>query len=483
MERDHNRQEVVVGRLDFPIIKMPLKPSSYLRLLLLLLVVALALGVRGLTASFIQEHLSDPGWFQSGTYAHFDKQAQNILDNRTSAFWIDDRSQTETAIYPPGYSLWVALVYKLTGERSASSVQRVQWVLDSLSVLLIVGIGVTTFNWRVGLAAGFLAALSPLLALYGAVPMADAPTSWIVVAGLWMLLLAAKRSSLSWAFGAGVMVGASCWLRANGLLLVVFWVLALLVIQTSWRKRMLLSGTVLLGTVLLVTPLLIRNAVAFHVFMPTGLGVGTNLWEGIGETDRAAEFGAVFGDKEVIEQERVALGVAPDAAFGLYYPDGVNRDRERIRKSLAVIARHPIWYAGVVLRRMMGVLKFAGKPAPYYGSAGINVSSKKCLPQDWQGGIAGGFVNFLGMVQSVLRYLALPLMLAGIWMAIKQDWRKASVLLATVAYYLVVGSALHTEIRYGLPMQAVLFVFAGVVVNSLIVLLKLHNERRRRGRR
>src|SRR6267154_6211194 len=129
---------------------MPLKPSSYLRLLLLLLIVALALGVRGLTASFIQEHLSDPGWFQSGTYAHFDKQAQNILDNRTSAFWIDDPSQTESAIYPPGYSLWVALIYKLTGERSASSVQRVQWVLDSLSVLLIVGIGVTTFNWRVG---------------------------------------------------------------------------------------------------------------------------------------------------------------------------------------------------------------------------------------------------------------------------------------------------------------------------------------------
>jgi hypothetical protein len=225
---------------------------------------------------------------------------------------------------------------------------------------------------------------------------------------------------------------------------------------------------VVLGTVLLVAPLLVRNAIAFHVFTPTGLGVGTNLWEGIGETDRAAEFGAVFGDNALLEQERQALGVAADAPFGLYFPDGVRRDRERARKAMAVITAHPVWYAGVMLRRMAGVLKYAGEPAPYYGSAGINVTSKKSLPPNWQGGLVALLVTFLGMTQSVLRYLALPLMLMGIWMALKNDWRLACLLLATVIYYLVVGSALHTEIRYGLPMQALLFVFGGLAISSLI---------------
>ena len=286
-----------------------------------------------------------------------------------------------------------------------------------------------------------------------------------MLAGVWLLLLATKRRTLKWAFAAGLMLGASCWLRANALLLPFFWAaVVLLVVRASWRERVALSGMVILGTVLLVTPLLVRNAVAFHIFTPTGLGVGTNLWEGIGETDRAAEFGAVYGDQALIDQERAALGVASDASFGLYFPDGVRRDRERTRKAFAVISAHPIWYSGVMLRRMAGVLKYAGTPAPFYGSAGINVTSKKCLPLNWQGGIMGLTVNLLGMIQSVMRYVALPLMVLGVWFAVQKDWRLACLLLSTVIYYLVVGSALHTEIRYGLPMQALLFVFAGLAL-------------------
>ena len=166
----------------------------------------------------------------------------------------------------------------------------------------------------------------------------------------------------------------------------------------------------------------------------------------------------------MIDQERAALGVASDASFGLYFPDGVRRDRERTRKAFAVISAHPIWYGGVMLRRMAGVLKYAGTPAPFYGSAGINVTSKKCLPLNWQGGIMGLTVNLLGMIQSVMRYVALPLMVLGVWFAVQKDWRLACLLLSTVIYYLVVGSALHTEIRYGLPMQALLFVFAGLAL-------------------
>ncbi len=447
---------------------MKLRQCVQSRLLFLLLILALSFAVRGLTTHFIHDHLSDPGWFQSATYAVFDKRAQEILDHRSSVFWIDDASRTESAIYPPGYPLWVALIYKLTGDRSAASVQRVQWLLDSLLVLLIVGIGVTAYNWRVGLAAGLLATLSPLLALYGAVPLADSPTSWFVIAGVWLLLLATKRRNLKSAFAAGLMLGASCWLRANALLLPFFWAaVVLLVVRARWRERVALSGMVILGTVLLVTPLLVRNAVAFHILTPTGLGVGTNLWEGIGETDRAAEFGAVYGDQALIAQERAALGVASDASFGLYFPDGVRRDRERARKAIAVMSAHPIWYSGVMLRRMAGVLKYAGAPAPFYGSAGINVTSKKCLPSNCQGGVVGLTVNLLGMIQSVLRYVALPLMVLGILFAVKKDWRLACFLLSTVIYYLVVGSALHTEIRYGLPMQALLFVFAGVALCNL----------------
>lgn len=434
--------------------------------LALLFILAVALGVRALSANFLRAHLNDPGWFPFGIYALFDRQAQDALDGRASFFRIDDPSRTDAAIYPPGYPLWLALIYKLSGTRSPTVVQNVQWILDSFAVLLVVGIGVTAFGWRTGLWAGGIAALWPLLASYGAVPLADAPTSWIVLGAAWMLLLAAKRQSLGWALGAGALVGASCWLRANAMLLVFFWALALLLlVKTSWPRRALLSASLLLAAMIVTAPVVLRNMFAFHAFVPTGLGAGTNLLEGIGETERGArEFGIAANDSELLEQERADLKPPADAPFNLYYPDGIRRDRERTHKALAIIFRHPFWYAGTVVRRIAGVMKYAGEPSGIYGSAGINVTSRKSLPPAWQRGAFALLVNALGMLQSVLRYVLLPLMLIGLVRAFRLGWRISALLTATVFYYLVAGSMMHTHIRYGLPMHALLTIFAGVAV-------------------
>jgi hypothetical protein len=447
------------------------------RVLLCLSVVLLAFCVRFLTAEFIGQHIADPAWFPYGIYAIFDNQAQDILDGKANAFWVEDallspRAAT-AAVYPPGYSLWLAFVYRVSGERSALTVQSVQLTLDALSVLLIVGTGACAYGWRTGFVAGVLAAMSPLLAFYGATPLADSPTMWLVIGGAWMLLLAAKRLSWRYALGAGLLIGASCWLRANALLLGVWCALALLLFaQASWRCSARLSAVFLIGVLLLVAPVIIRNSRAFHAFVPGGMGFGTNLWEGLGETSRAAEFGAVFGDANVIEQERADIALPSDATLELYWPDGLERDRARMRKSLSVIKAHPFWFAGVMTKRMAGMLKYAGEPVPYFGTAGINVTSKKCLPTTQQGGILAACVNLLGMLQSVLRYVLLPLMLFGAFIAFRRDWRMSAFILTIILYYLVVGSMLHTELRYGLPMQSLLFVFAGLATTEIVKSLK-----------
>ena len=439
---------------------------QYRRLLVLCLIVMIAFAVRALTANFLRAHLDDPGWFPSGIYAQFDRPAQNWLDGRASIFWIQDSSRTDAAVYPPGYPLWLALIYKLSGSRSPVTVQNVQWVLDSFSVLLVVGVGVTAFNWPVGLWSGAVAALWPLLASYGAMALADAPTSWIVLGASWMFLLAAKRKSFVWAIGAGALIGLSCWFRANAMLLGFFWAVAVIVfVQTSWRRRVLLSAGILIASVLLIAPIMMRNAITFHAFVPVGLGAGTNLLEGMGETERGnKEFGLPGSDHDLIEQERVAANARPDAPFELYHPDGIQRDRARTRRALQFIKQHPLWYAGTVVRRMGAVLKYAGEPSGIYGSAGINVTSRKCLPAQSQGGVIAFFVNALGMLQSVLRYVLLPLMLVGVWLTLRWHWRISGMILAGVFYYLVIGSLIHTHIRYGLPMQALLTVFAGTAL-------------------
>ncbi len=444
-------------------------PIDRKRLLVLFAVLAIATSVRVLTLEFMRAHLNDPGWFQTGSYAKFDRQARDILDGRQRLFWIGDPSRTDLAQYPPAFPAWVAIIYRLTGERSAYAVQSVQWFADLiLSLLLITGIAVTAFGWRAGIATSFLVGLSPLLALYAAYPSADVPTAWCVLGGNWLLLLAAKRNNLWFALGAGLLLGLACWLRVNPLYLCIGWAIALfLFVRAAWRRRSRMSAAVLLGTAIVVAPIAVRNYLTFPDFTPTGGTIGVNLWEGLGETELGRNNGFVFGDDKMVELERVKMGLPADFPIDAQWPDGIRRDRERARESIAFIRQHPIWYAGVMLQRMWGMLKVAGDPVPYSGTSGINVTSNKCLPPKWQGGVIALGVNLLGMIQSVTRYLFLPLAAFGIYIAARRDPMTTCILSVTILYYLVPGTAGHTEIRYVLPMHALLIVFAGVGIHRL----------------
>lgn len=439
-----------------------------------------ALVVRILTGYFIGTHLDDAGWFPFGIYKIFHTQAAAIIDGTASWFWLDP-SQTAAAIYPPGYSIWLALIYAISGDRSTHTVQVVQLVLDAASVLLIAEIGVSAFNRAVGIAAGWLAALSPLLALYGSAPLADAPTSWIVLAGVWMLIRALRSENTWWALGAGAMIGLSCWFRANGLMLGVgIAVVAAFCVAAAWQKRLIITAAVLAGAVILVSPVVIRNSITFGAFVPTGLGLGTNLWEGIGETERAAEFGAVYGDRVLLEKERAELGLPDGEHVTLYWPDGVARDRARTQKALDVITSHPVWYAGVMAARIWHLIKYAGDDAGIYGSTGVNITPSKCLPPEWRVVPLTTAVTVIGWLQSALRWILLPMMALGICLGLRSNWRFAAVLLAVIAYYLIAGSFLHTEIRYSLPAQALLIVFAGQGVDWLISKVRPEPDRERR---
>ena len=432
-------------------------------LYIILAVLTIAFGVRLCTLMFMRAHLNDAGWFQFGSYSVFDRQARDLLNGQQDLFFINDSTRTDLAQYPPAFPAWVAVVYKLSGNHSAYSVQLVQWFLDFvLSFVLITGITVTAFGWRAALGASLLVGLSPLLALYAAYPSADVPTSWFVLGGNWCLILALKRKSVWFALFAGVLLGVACWLRVNPLFLCVGWAVALLLFTKGTRKwRLVMGSAVLIGTVVIVSPIVIRNYFSFPDFTPTGGTVGANLWEGLGETELGRANGFEFGDDKLIERERIKMGLPVGSRIEAQWPDGIRRDRERVRESLNFIRQHPIWYAGVMFQRMWGMLKVAGAPLPYYGTSGINVTAKKCLPPNWQGGAIALGVTVLGMIQSVARYLLLPLVVLGVYSALRRNANLACLLLVTVIYYLVPGTVGHTEIRYMLPMHAILIVFAG----------------------
>ena len=438
-------------------------------LLIIFSLLLIAISVRVLTLQFMRAHLQDPAWFQVGSYAKFDRQAQDILDGRQNLYWINDPTRTDLTQYPPGFPALLALIYKVTGERSADSAQIVLWFADLiLSFLLVAGITYTAFGPRAAIASSFLIALSPLFAMYAAFPSADMPATWFVLGGAWLLLIAFQRQNMWVALAAGALLGIACWLRVNPLYLCVGWAIALFaLVRAAWVLKLKMGAAVLAGTLVLIAPLVIRNYLVFPDFTPTGGTIGVNLWEGIGETEFGRANGFHFRDDKVVEYERQKYGWPPEMKVDLNWPDGIRRDRELTRESLAFIRQNPVWYFGVMLGRMWGMLKVAGDPVPYCGVAGFNVTSRKTLPPQWQGGILAFGVNVLGGIQSVVRYLFLPLAVLGIYIAARTDWRLTCLLLVTVIYYLGPGTVGHTEIRYVLPMHGVLIVFAAAAINFL----------------
>jgi 4-amino-4-deoxy-L-arabinose transferase-like glycosyltransferase len=422
----------------------------------------------------MRAHLNDPAWFQIGSYAKFDRQARDILDGRQRLFWIDDPARTDLVQYPPAFPAFIALVYTVTGDKSVYTMQIVVWLLDLiLSLLLVGGIALTAFGWRAAVASAFLVGLSALFAFYAAFPSADVPTTWFVLGANWLLVLALQRKDVWLALAAGVALGIACWLRVNPLYLCLFWAIALFVLVQGGRLlKLKMAAVVLVGTVIVIAPIVIRNYVVFPDFTPTGGTIGLNLWEGLGETELGRQYGFRVNDDDLVEGERVRMGRPGDMSIQMQFPDGIRRDKERAQKSLAFIRERPIWQLGVMLGRMWGMLKVAGDPVPHSGTSGINVTSRKCLPERWQGGVLAFAVNVLGMIQSVVRYLFLPLAALGIYAGMRGNWRMSWLMLATVLYYLVPGTTGHTEIRYVLPMHGLLIVFASVGIDYLIRLVR-----------
>src|ERR1051326_5704442 len=191
--------------------RFPLRMSVTRWRVVFFFIFLLAGSVRLLNFNFLRARLNDPAWFQSGPYRVFDKRANDILEGRGTLFWIDDPSRTNLIQYPPVYPWMVAAIYRVSGNRSAYSVQSVQAFFDLiLSLFLITGLAVTAYGWSAGMAASVFVALSPLIAIVGVAPSADAPTTWFVIGGLWLLVIAARRSSVWWASGAGVVLGVAC---------------------------------------------------------------------------------------------------------------------------------------------------------------------------------------------------------------------------------------------------------------------------------
>jgi 4-amino-4-deoxy-L-arabinose transferase-like glycosyltransferase len=229
-------------------------------------------------------------------------------------------------------------------------------VINSVSPILLFLIAGNLLSWRVGIASGLLAAGSHHLSYYSNLILSDSLCPLPILIALYLVARAGfRRPGSLWLYGlAGLMIGASAWIRPNPMLLGLFCALVLL-FGSAQPRRFVLSALVLASvSIVTVVPITIRNYIMYREFVPIQIGVGLNLWEGLADVSEG-RFGARTDD-EVILQE---IAFYDDPRYGSSWasPDGIKRDRDRMRKSLDIISAHPFWYLGTMVGRMGGMLK------------------------------------------------------------------------------------------------------------------------------
>jgi len=263
-------------------------------------------------------------------------------------------SDLNTLGHPPGYSILVAIVYSVCGD-SDTAVQFVQIVCDALAAVMIFLIVGELLPLSAAIVAGMLAALSPQFAWNSVLLLPDSLFVLPILLAVYCLARAAKNPRLVTFIVAGALVGISCWLRANTMLLTFFLAAAVLLLfrsERSWRFAL----AVVCGTLLIVLPLTIRNAIVFHRFIPLSLGAGQTLLEGIADYDHEGRFNIPKTDMGIMKQEAEDFH-RPDYYTTLFNPDGVERERARLARGFAVIRSHPFWFAGVMTQRAAAMVR------------------------------------------------------------------------------------------------------------------------------
>ena len=332
-------------------------PSRRARFAICLLIFLAAFGVRLL--SWHDTRL-DVGKVQTAVTRDYQRVAQLLRQGGISSFLssASPLSDLNTLGHPPGYSILLAGIFSVFGE-SNTAVQFVQIVCDSLAAVIIFLIVAELLPLNASLIAGMLSAFSPQFAWNSVLLLPDSLAVLPILLAVYCLARAARNPHFVTFIIAGALVGISCWLRANAMLLTFFLGAAvplLLKGEVKTKRRWQYALSVVFATFLIVLPLTIRNAIVFHRFIPLSLGAGQTLLEGIADYDPQGRFNVPRTDIGIMKQEAEDFD-RPDYYGTLFNPDGVERERARLARGFAVIRSHPLWFSGVMIRRAGSMLR------------------------------------------------------------------------------------------------------------------------------
>lgn len=268
-----------------------------------------------------------------------------------------DAGDARMLFHPPGYSILLAAIYgNHTPDRYYAALRLLQIVVASLTDVLILLIAAQLLPLAVAAIAGAIAAISPHFAYHSLWLSPDSLYILPILAAIYLFIRAYKRPRLVTVVSAGALLGLSCWLRSNTLLLAPFLILVIAFLFER-GKRLSYSAALVGAMAIVISPITIRNWVVFHRFVPVTLASGLLLVEGIAEYDPEGRLGMAAYDQDVCIKDAEWHG-RRDYRDNLWVPDGIDRDHWRFARALAVLRDNPTWALTVLIQRMGFMVRY-----------------------------------------------------------------------------------------------------------------------------
>lgn len=426
----------------------------------LIIIMSLAVVLRVFSAVYQGNNVSDlPGIFDQISY---DGLAQRLVNGNGFSFaeghWPATRAEEPTAHWSYFYTLYLAAIYKLFGHYPLIARLIQALVAGVLQTFLLWRIGTRLFNRTVGLVAALWNAVYIYFFYYAGALI----TETLYITGiLWMFDCAlrlvssqsekpAKESIKWWRWiELGLAIGMTVLLRQAFLIFLPFFYLWLwwnLRREESgrWYKRLrwsALKGLSLatLVLILMILPWTIRNQRAFGTFVLLNTNAG---------------FAFFWGNHPIYGTNFISLLPTQKSYYDLIPPElrSLNEaelDKALLSKGIQFIADDPQRFLLLSISRIREFIKFW----PSSDSSMISNISR---------------VGSFGV--------ALPFMLLGLWFGLTSEFKTSSPIqksgIVLILMFVVIYSGIHlaswTLIRYRLPMDALLLIFAALGVVKLV---------------
>lgn len=344
-----------------------------------------------------------------------------------------------TSSHAPLYIFFLAFFYRMgTGSGTFIFIQLLQIALSTATAFILYRLTRLVFDHKSALGALFIASFYPPLVYYSVKIVPTTLFVFLLLLGLWLIIGIRKRAWLR-VISGGCVLGLT--FLCNAAALVMYPVLILWSLLMG-RDRFREIGIAIITSCVLILPYTIRNYRVHRALVPITTQFGINFW--IGNNPRAT--GTDYYRVQSVEQDNFVLMTQTLSRLTkeqLNSMEEMERSRFFFREGMRFIRAHPHQACSLLLKKMFYYWWFP----PLSINASPDANRYRTI--------------------TILVYLPLALAaLIGIGFALHDRRTDLTLLLLfTAAAYSTVFISTHVGLlRYRLPVESILIVFAGITL-------------------